>query len=340
MLFLLRNIRRKLLTQNKVITYLLYAIGEILLVVIGILIAVKIDDWSEQKKMDAKAEALLMQIQDEVYNTIEEIDISQEFYTEKDSLYQHLKINSFPYEDFAKPENWELRNLTYSYSPFIVQNEGFKSYIDQIDLFSTEHQKLSSQLKKVFIDFDRFIKDSEARIKIAVDRQTEYARTQPWFGVLVDNDTVAFPKFVDYLANDHQYRNEAIDYRSKIFQASIRRIAFKKELVDLYLSIDTVLHHLRPLPPTIANYYGDLSAPLKEKIVRSYEDGHGFSLEIIIENDDLALVYPGGEKYALLPLHSNHFFVEWENYAAAYLAYDATEEEICLFTLYEKNCFQ
>jgi hypothetical protein len=37
-------------TDNKVITYLLYAIGEIVLVVLGILIAVSIDDWNETRK--------------------------------------------------------------------------------------------------------------------------------------------------------------------------------------------------------------------------------------------------------------------------------------------------
>ena len=50
MLFLLRNIRRKMLTENKVTTYLLYAIGEIFLVVVGILIAVQIDNWNEAQK--------------------------------------------------------------------------------------------------------------------------------------------------------------------------------------------------------------------------------------------------------------------------------------------------
>ena len=53
MLFLLRNIRRRLLTDNKVTTYLLYAIGEILLVVIGILIAVQIDNWKEDRQTRA-----------------------------------------------------------------------------------------------------------------------------------------------------------------------------------------------------------------------------------------------------------------------------------------------
>ncbi len=41
-----RKIRQKLLSENKLSKYLIYAIGEILLVVIGILIAVQIGNWN------------------------------------------------------------------------------------------------------------------------------------------------------------------------------------------------------------------------------------------------------------------------------------------------------
>lgn len=50
MLFLLRKVRRKLMNENKFTTYFLYAIGEILLVVIGILIAVKIDSLNQEQQ--------------------------------------------------------------------------------------------------------------------------------------------------------------------------------------------------------------------------------------------------------------------------------------------------
>jgi len=44
------KIRKTLITQNKVGKYLLYAFGEIVLVVIGILIALQINNWQQQSK--------------------------------------------------------------------------------------------------------------------------------------------------------------------------------------------------------------------------------------------------------------------------------------------------
>lgn len=47
------KIRQKELTENNFAKYLLYATGEILLVVIGILIALQINSWSEERKKEA-----------------------------------------------------------------------------------------------------------------------------------------------------------------------------------------------------------------------------------------------------------------------------------------------
>lgn len=50
MLFLLRKVRKKLMKESKFTTYLLYAIGEIILVVAGILIAISIDNLNDRNK--------------------------------------------------------------------------------------------------------------------------------------------------------------------------------------------------------------------------------------------------------------------------------------------------
>jgi hypothetical protein len=44
-----RQVRQRLLTDNKFSKYLLYAVGEILLVVIGILIALQVNNWNEKR---------------------------------------------------------------------------------------------------------------------------------------------------------------------------------------------------------------------------------------------------------------------------------------------------
>ncbi len=46
-----RKIRQRMLNENKFSSYLVYAIGEILLVVIGILIALQINNRNESKKL-------------------------------------------------------------------------------------------------------------------------------------------------------------------------------------------------------------------------------------------------------------------------------------------------
>ncbi len=50
MIKLFRKIRQNLLMENRMGKYLKYAIGEIILVVIGILIALQINNWNEERK--------------------------------------------------------------------------------------------------------------------------------------------------------------------------------------------------------------------------------------------------------------------------------------------------
>ena len=57
-----RKIRQNLLTKNKNGEYLKYAVGEIILVVIGILIALSINNWNEERNNFQKQELLTKNI--------------------------------------------------------------------------------------------------------------------------------------------------------------------------------------------------------------------------------------------------------------------------------------
>ena len=70
-----RRIRKQLLTENKFSKYLLYAVGEIVLVVIGILIALSINNWNEARKTKSQERDVLLQMKRNL-----EADLIQEKY--------------------------------------------------------------------------------------------------------------------------------------------------------------------------------------------------------------------------------------------------------------------
>jgi hypothetical protein len=61
-----RKIRQKLLEEKKIGNYLKYAVGEILLVVIGILIALQINNWNENTKNAKREKAFLINLQQDL----------------------------------------------------------------------------------------------------------------------------------------------------------------------------------------------------------------------------------------------------------------------------------
>ncbi len=71
-----KRIRQKTLTKNKFGKYLTYAVGEIILVVIGILIALQVNTWNENKKTDKLELQILESLQKEFTYNKNELDRS------------------------------------------------------------------------------------------------------------------------------------------------------------------------------------------------------------------------------------------------------------------------
>ncbi len=74
MLKFFRHIRRSLIQENEMGKYFKYAIGEILLVVIGILIALQINNWNEEKKARDKERQVLTEIISDLEYTVLDLD--------------------------------------------------------------------------------------------------------------------------------------------------------------------------------------------------------------------------------------------------------------------------
>ncbi|WP_431159368.1 DUF6090 family protein [Winogradskyella poriferorum] len=85
-----RHIRKSLLRQNELGKYTKYAIGEIVLLVIGILIALQINNWNAERKDRAREAVLLNQIHKDFTNSKLQLDSIIAFNTQKTEKLSNL----------------------------------------------------------------------------------------------------------------------------------------------------------------------------------------------------------------------------------------------------------
>ncbi len=111
MLKFFRKIRQKLLIEGSLKKYLIYALGEIALVVIGILIALQLNDWSqfrEERKLEIE---ILGEIKDNLLQDlniehIQNLKYLNHTYKSSQIILDHLN-NDLPYQDsLAKHFAW------------------------------------------------------------------------------------------------------------------------------------------------------------------------------------------------------------------------------------------
>lgn len=91
-----------MLSENKFSKYLLYAIGEILLVVVGILIALQVNNWNEARKQGQLEIRILKEMKDNLLNDLKDIEYNIKEDTEtlisNQLILEHME-NGIPYND-------------------------------------------------------------------------------------------------------------------------------------------------------------------------------------------------------------------------------------------------
>ncbi|PQJ76349.1 hypothetical protein BTO16_10555 [Polaribacter glomeratus] len=146
-----RKIRQNLLMENKTGKYFKYAIGEIILVVIGILIALSINNWNEERKIRENEVVYLNNIKRDLQLSIIEID---QFVDRRNSLInsantvmghfngkqvnnwnsfnKHL-VDIYTWQSFYLIDN-TYQELKYSGNFAIISNDSIKNGVLNLDL--------------------------------------------------------------------------------------------------------------------------------------------------------------------------------------------------------------
>ncbi|MFY9243110.1 MAG: DUF6090 family protein [Polaribacter sp.] len=153
-----RKIRQNLLMENKTGKYVKYAIGEIVLVIIGILIAVSINGWNEDRKLKNAEQSILKDLKQEMIINLKALEFA---ITENEKSFQAAiemralfkdraafdKMSDTLFYESIRKINW---NVTYDPQNGILNSIISSGQINQLS--NKELKYLLASLKELTID--------------------------------------------------------------------------------------------------------------------------------------------------------------------------------------------
>jgi hypothetical protein len=230
MLRFFRTLRQRLLTENKFSKYLLYAFGEIILVVIGILLALQVNNWNEDRKVKMKEKSYLQRFQQELGLNLNEMDRliqqSDDVLVKIDSLmalhfgeippvshktFNQLAKNSVDYLVYQSAEA-TIEDLIGSGELDIIEDAQIRESIATWKSGLMNIRYLETDNKKAFNDLLEYYRTHSEIYKMMRDR--------PIFGQNTQNQVLSDPLFLNTLTYhaiplqmlNGEYRNKKKEY--------------------------------------------------------------------------------------------------------------------------------
>lgn len=193
------------MNKKRLANYVLYAIGEIILVVIGILIAVAINNWNEGRKEDKRLTTYLKDYRNDLLFDTLVVGRNIKLLDEKKKAFDLVLSDSLNKEVlFANPLTF---SLTTTHSPFKLQNKGY----NELKNFADRDNNLVDSLVNTIIAnhaaYDDLIEQTQSRINNDIDDNLSYLKNnKKWVADLLTGNLT--DEVIDYFLSK-EYRNRA-----------------------------------------------------------------------------------------------------------------------------------
>ncbi len=234
MILFMRKIRRKLVADNKFTKYLIYVIGEIVLIVIGILIALSIDNWNSDKITRAEETAILKEMKKNLRSDLHDIRENIQLNT------MSLRANERVLENLSNPEsyhdslNFYYANLTLT-TILDVNNSSYEN-LKSFGFHIIENDSLRIKITELYAVSYVFLKKME---DVIYSIQSEKVIPLVISNIVTDKLYVsARPVDKEALAGNHEFR-ESIKLSREWFRFMVGLYeTIAREIVSLMEQIE------------------------------------------------------------------------------------------------------
>jgi len=201
-----RKIRQNLLSQGKTGKYFKYAIGEIVLVVIGILIALGINNWNEKMNQGTNFDKLIDALENEIIENIEEANYEIKWYRVTQLNASKILANKISRKQFL--ENRILRSLI-EINRLDINSDDVSSLVHKQEDFPENYKVLIPHLKN-YLKFEKRYNTNQLEYGKQVTEYNNFLiKTQPWYASSYSMvlDSIALNKQVDFYLENPIYKN-------------------------------------------------------------------------------------------------------------------------------------
>lgn len=201
-----RRIRQRLLTENKVSKYLLYAVGEIVLVVIGILIALQINNKNQERLTEEKFKATLVEIQSDIASDIRVSNFFIGRYIKRDSIKNLIFNNKVTYDDI-KSGRIKPRNAAFIYDLMYINSNGFEKLRQEFDDIPDKYNGLITSLNFQYQFTGTYLEDVAQAYIDDLHKNTDYRiNNLDWYAQDLFNNSISDQQ-IDFYLNDPKYKD-------------------------------------------------------------------------------------------------------------------------------------
>jgi hypothetical protein len=156
--------RNRLSSKETVLSYFLYAIGELFLIALGILLALQLDNWNQKRLNGIRERVLLAEIQDEfIFNKEELVETARSYFKVRENC---LKLVDLISEESVTPDEGLLSSLLKRIS-LTTSADLSKATIDTLKNTSSFHIIRNDELRSKLILWESLLVDYKVREKRA-----------------------------------------------------------------------------------------------------------------------------------------------------------------------------
>ncbi len=247
-----RKIRHNLLVENKVSRYLLYALGEIVLIVIGIMIALQLDNYNEERKKEAAMVLNLKEFKSELESNLNNSTGILRFYSNRDSLIRQHLCRTISKDDIKSMRDLQIQwALSISWFTASYDRVIFDKILTDIENLPDELQDLKEELRILDGQYEEMDGNYERYGKIASGEYEYRINNLPWSRMMwrwdLPFDREKYDPVLDYLFEDVHYQNHLFQYWNYVSRGIVTDILDTRSLtLDLLESITGYLESSEP----------------------------------------------------------------------------------------------